>query len=66
MNPHMAMMATLAALLLASAGGNVRAKETVEQAVAAVEKLGGMITRDDKARNRPIVGVSLNWPDFQS
>jgi internalin A len=38
---------------------SVRADEAEDKAVKAIQKLGGKIGRDDKAKNKPIVGVVL-------
>jgi internalin A len=54
---------TGAALLLALAPIttiSVRADEAEDRAVKAIQKLGGRITRDMKAKGKPIVGVNLD------
>ena len=38
---------------------SARPDEVEDKAVKAIQKLGGRITRDITAKNRPIVGVSL-------
>src|SRR5436190_24324190 len=47
-------------LLLSAAGGVLRADEPEEQAVKAVEKLAGYVTRDDKQKGNPVVAVNLS------
>src|SRR5262249_54974808 len=50
------------ALLLALAPWTavcIRADEGEDKAVKAIEKLGGSITRDEKTKGKPIVGVDL-------
>ena len=44
-------------LCLCSAG---RADDAEDKAVAFVEKLGGKVTRDEKAPGKPVITVSLN------
>jgi Leucine-rich repeat (LRR) protein len=56
---------TGAALLLALApwpAVSVRADEAEDKAAKAIQKLGGSITRDKKAKDEPIVGVKLSGP----
>jgi hypothetical protein len=55
-----AMLATLAALLLSPAVGFLRAEETEEQAIAAIEKLGGTIFRDEEKPGKPVARVYLD------
>src|SRR5262249_21300610 len=53
---------TGAALILALAPWmtvSIRADEAEDRAVKAIEKLGGRIIRDEKAKGKPIVGVNL-------
>jgi hypothetical protein len=50
---------TGAALLLALMTASVRADEAEDNAVEAIEDLGGRITRDMKAQDKPIVRVYL-------
>ncbi len=40
-------------------GSSARADEAEDKAVAFVEKLGGTVTRDEKAPGKPVVGVSF-------
>ena len=40
----------------------IRADEVEDKAVKAIEKLGGRIYRDMKAKDKPIVGVTLPGP----
>jgi Leucine-rich repeat (LRR) protein len=54
---------TGAALVLALApwmAVSIRADEAEDNAVAAIEKLNGRITRGQKAKGKPIVGVDLS------
>jgi hypothetical protein len=56
---------TGAALLLALAPWTavcIRADEAEDKAVKAIKKLGGRITRDEKAKGKPIVRVFLVGP----
>ena len=55
-----AMLGTVAALLLSRAVGFVCAEETEEQAVAAIEKLGGTIDRDEDKPGKPVRLVRLD------
>jgi Leucine-rich repeat (LRR) protein len=41
----------------------VRADEAEDKAVNAIEKLNGKITRDQKAKGKPVIGVYLSGPD---
>ena len=53
---------TGAALLLALVpwtAVSIRADEAEDKAVKAIEKLGGRITRDEKAKDKPTVNVNL-------
>ena len=57
---------TGAALLLAFvpwSAVSVRADEAEDKAVKAIEKLNGKITRDQKAKDKPVIGVYLSGPD---
>ena len=54
-----AILGTVAALLLSPAVEFVRAEETEEQAVAAIEKLGGTIGRDEDKPGKPVVVADL-------
>src|SRR5207244_3507650 len=48
--------------------GIVRAGEDEDQAVRAIQKLGGEVTRDDKAPGKPVIAVRLfsGAPKFSS
>jgi hypothetical protein len=48
------------ALLAVVTGTGLHAGEATDKAVKAIEKLGGTVTRDDKATGKPIVGVDLD------
>jgi hypothetical protein len=37
----------------------IRADEAEDQAVKAIEQIGGIIDRDNKAKDKPIVSVTL-------
>jgi hypothetical protein len=54
---------TGAALLLALTTVPVRADEAEDKAVKAIEKLGGIITRDEKVKGKPIVSVGITRDD---
>jgi hypothetical protein len=57
---------TGAALLLALVAWPavcIRADEAEDKAVKAIEKLGGRIYRDMKAKDKPIFSVTLNGPN---
>jgi len=52
------------ALLLALAPWSalsVRADEAEDRAVKAIQEMGGSITRDEKAKDKPIVSVNLGY-----
>src|SRR5260370_7711109 len=49
----------LAALVAASAP--LLADDAQDKAVAAVENLGGKLTRDEKAEGKPVVAVDLSY-----
>src|SRR5262249_12689304 len=51
---------TGAALVLALAAVSIRADEAEDKAVEAIRKVGGRITRDEKAKGEPIVGVDFD------
>lgn len=53
--------ALMAAGILAACAGarTVRAEDEEEAAAAAVQKVGGLITRDEKAPGKPVVEVSF-------
>jgi hypothetical protein len=54
---------TGAALVLALApwtAAYIRADEAEDKAVKAIEKMGGSFTRDEKAKDKPIVRVFLD------
>ena len=56
---------TAAALLLALSPWttvSIRADEAEEKAVKAIQKLGGSIYRDMKAKDKPIVAVVMRGP----
>src|SRR5262245_25490030 len=59
MRRNIASWGTLAVLLLAPAAGIVWAAETEKQAIAAIEKLGGTISRDEEAPGQPVVEVNF-------
>ncbi len=44
-------------LLLVMTAGVLRADEAEDKAVKAIEKLGGMITRDEQTDGKPVIGV---------
>src|SRR5258708_5642623 len=46
-------------MLLAYLSGAGRADEA--SAVKAIENLGGKVTRDDKLRGKPVIGVNLSF-----
>jgi hypothetical protein len=55
------MRAGLLALSTLLLGSAVLADEAEHRAVEAVEKLGGRLTRDEKAADRPVIGLNLRY-----
>ena len=53
------MIGGFAPMLMLLAAVAVRADEAEDKAVQAIEKLGGKVTRDEKAVGRPVVEVDL-------
>ncbi len=53
------LMAFALAVLGLCLGSSARADDAEDKAVAFVEKLGGKVTRDEKAPGKPVVGVDL-------
>jgi uncharacterized protein YjbI with pentapeptide repeats len=52
-------MVFCALVLVSMSGSAAWADEADDKAVQFIEKLGGKVTRDDKAPGKPVVGVSL-------
>src|SRR6516225_677744 len=53
----------LAGCLLLLTAVPLLADEAEDKAVATVAKLGGQVTRDEKADGKPVVAVHLSGPD---
>ena len=51
------------AVLVLCLGSSARAADAEDKAVAFVEKLGGEVTRDEKAPGKPVVTVTLAFTD---
>jgi len=56
-----AIGAVLTLLVLARSG--LRADEAVDRAVRAVVERGGRVTRDEKAKGKPVIGVELSFTE---
>ena len=54
---------TLAGCLLLLAAAPLLADEAEDKAVATVAKLGGKVTRDEKADGKPVIAVDLLNPN---